>query len=217
MFGPDGRLYGCQNGRKRIVAYGKDGSESVIAEGVESNDIAVNAKNEIYFTDPANKRVWFVDAKGNKRVVHEGINFPNGLRFSPDQAFLNVDDSAGRWVWSFLVQPDGSLTNGVPFDRLELPDEVESGVLRSGADGMAVDSDGFIYVATNLGIQICDPIGRTVGILNKPQPANPSNVVFGGPDLQTLYVTSRDKVFRRRIKRKGTVSWTLVTPPKPRL
>jgi len=34
MFGPDGRLYACQNGRKRIVAWATDGSESVIAEGV---------------------------------------------------------------------------------------------------------------------------------------------------------------------------------------
>ena len=76
MFGPDGRLYACQNGRKRIVAYARDGKESVIAEGVESNDLAVNARGEIYFTDPANKRVWFIDAGGNKRVVHEGIRLP---------------------------------------------------------------------------------------------------------------------------------------------
>ena len=49
MFGPDGRLYACQNGRKRIVAYAKDGSESVIAEGVESNDIAVNCEERNLF------------------------------------------------------------------------------------------------------------------------------------------------------------------------
>src|SRR5262249_52163187 len=40
MFGPDGRLYGCQNGRKRIVAFSMDGAESIIADGVESNDLA---------------------------------------------------------------------------------------------------------------------------------------------------------------------------------
>src|SRR5437763_1518561 len=70
MFGPDGRLYACQNGRKKIVAYSPDGTESVIAEGVNSNDIVVNARNEIYFTEPPTKKVWFIDAKGNKRVVH---------------------------------------------------------------------------------------------------------------------------------------------------
>ena len=217
MFGPDGRLYACQNGRKRIVAWSRAGKESVIAEGVESNDLAVNSRGEIYFTDPTHKRVWFIDASGNKRVVHEGIDFPNGVRFSPDHSFLNVTDTAGRWVWSFLVQPDGALTDGVPFHRLEIPDEVESGPLRSGADGMTVDSEGFLYVATKLGIQICDPAGRVVGILRKPQSTDPSNVVFGGPDLQTLYVTSGDKVFRRWIRRKGTLPWVAVKPPKPRL
>jgi len=217
MFGPDGRLYACQNGRKRIVAYGPDGMESVIAEGVNSNDLAINPRGEIYFTDPPNKRVWFIDAKGNKRVVHEGIAFPNGVRFSPDHAFLFVADTLGRWIWSFSVQPDGSLANGAPFHRLEIPDEVESGPLRSGADGMTVDSDGFLYVATKLGIQIADPIGRTVGILRKPGPGDPSNVVLAGAELSTLYVTSGDKVYRRPIRKKGTFPWVSVVPPKPRL
>ena len=51
-----------------------------------------NARGEIYFTDPRNKRVWFIDAKGNKRVVHEGIGFPNGVLLSPDQTLLDVAD-----------------------------------------------------------------------------------------------------------------------------
>src|SRR5262245_6080287 len=125
MFGPDGRLYACQNGRKRIVAFADDGKEYVIAEGVNSNDLAVNARGEIYFTDPQNKRVWFIDGNGNKRVVHEGMLYPNGIRLSPDHAFLMVAESQTRWIWSFTVRPDGSLANGVPFYRLEIPDEVE--------------------------------------------------------------------------------------------
>jgi len=217
MFGPDGRLYACQNGRKRIVAYAPDGTESVIAEGVNSNDLAVNPRGEIYFSDPPHKQVWFIDAKGNKRVVHEGVLFPNGVRFTPDHAFLMVADTLSRWVWSFSVANDGSLANGVPFFRLEIPDEVDSGQLRSGADGMTVDNEGFLYVATKLGIQIVDPPGKTVGILQKPDKSDPSSVVFGGRDLQTLYVTSGDKVFRRTIKRKGTFPWVTVMPPKPRL
>jgi len=217
MFGPDGRLYACQNGRKRIVAFAPDGTESVIAEGVTSNDLAVNPRGEIYFSDPPNKQVWFIDAKGNKRAVHQGILLPNGVRFSPDHAFLMVADTLSRWVWSFSVSADGSLANGVPFFRLEIPDEVDSGALRSGADGMTVDNEGFLYVATKLGIQIVDPPGKTVGILQKPDKSDPSNVVFGGRDLQTLYVTSGDKVFRRTVKRKGTLPWVAVMPPKPRL
>jgi sugar lactone lactonase YvrE len=211
MFGPNGRLYACQDARRRIVAYSMDGTETVIAEDVNSNDLAITAHGEVYFTDPPHKRVWFIDVKGNKRVVNEGIAFPNGIRLSPDQAFLMVDDTAGRWVWLFQVQPDGWLSNGEEFYRLETPDE--SSV--TGADGMAVDADGWLYVTTKTGIQVFDPPGRISAILNPPQPGSISNLVFGGPDRDMLYVTAGDKVFRRAMRRKGVVSWELVGTRQP--
>jgi sugar lactone lactonase YvrE len=212
MFGPDGRLYACQNGRKRIVAYDAEGKESVVADGVESNDLAITARGEIYFSDPANKRVWFIDSKGAKRIVHEGIRTPNGVVLSPDQALLMVADSSERWVWSFQIQPNGSLANGQPFYRLEIGEE-----FTSGADGMTVDSEGHLYVTSREGLQICDQPGRVVGIINKPQPGSLSNAVFGGPDLKTLYVTAGDKVFRRKMRRQGVTSWAPAKPPVPRL
>jgi gluconolactonase len=125
----------------------------------------LNQRGEIYFSDPEHKQVWFIDAKGSKRVVHEGIGFPNGVHFSPDQSLLLVDDSAGKWVWSFQIEPDGSLVNGQPFYRLETPDESSS----SGADGMAVDTEGYLYVTTRIGVQVCDQPGRVTAIINKPQ------------------------------------------------
>lgn len=214
MFGPDGRLYACQNGRKRIVAYGTDGTESTIVEDVNSNDLAVTAKGEIYFTDPPNKRVWFVDTKGQRRVVAEGAHeFPNGVVLSPDQSLLMVADSRNKWVWSYQIQPDGSLGQGQAFYRLETPDENAS----SGADGMTVDREGFLYVTSRIGLQVCDQPGRVNAIINKPQAGSLSNVVFGGPDLTTLYVTAGDKVFRRRVRRAGLFPWTLAKPPQPRL
>jgi gluconolactonase len=213
MFAADGRLYACQNGRKRIVAYGTDGQESVIADGVNSNDLAVGRRGDVYFSDPPHKQVWHVDPKGEKRVVYEGLGFPNGVRLSPDEALLLVADSQSKWVWSFQVQPDGSLANGQPFYRLETPDESSA----SGADGMTVDSDGYLYVATKMGVQVCDQPGRVVAIINKPQAGPLSNVVFGGPDLRTLYVTAGDKVFRRAIRRKGVFPWMPLKPPVPGL
>ncbi len=217
MFGPDGRLYAAQNGRERIVAYSRDGKETVIASGVHSNDLAVSSRGEIYFSDPPDNRVWFIDAKGNKRVVNEGINFPNGVRFSPDESLLLVADTWSKSVWSFQVQPDGSLANGQPFYHLEIPDDVTSGPLRSGADGMTLDTEGYLYVATKLGIQICDQPGRVVGIIGKPSATDPSNVVFGGADFRTLYVTAGDKVYRRRLRRQGFFPGTPMKPPKPGL
>jgi len=214
MFGPDGRLYGCQNGRKKIVAYSMDGKESVIAEGTGSNDLAITAKNEIYYSDPGGKKVWFIDAKGNKRVVYEGIGFPNGVRLSPDQSMLLVADYSSRWVWSFQVQPDGSLAHGQAFYHLEMPDDPTT----AAADGMTVDTEGYLYVATNTGIQICDQAGRVMAVLPKPQPnAALANAVFGGAALDTLYVTNGDKVYKRPMKHKGVNAWTVVKPPTPRM
>ena len=213
MFGPDGRLYVCQSTKRRIVAYSPDGAESVLAEDVDSNDLAVTARNEVYFSDPPNHQIWFIDAGGKKRVVFTGIEFPNGVRLSPDQSLLTVADTRGKWVSSFQVGPDGSLTNGELFYRLETPDDSS----QSGADGMTYDTEGFLYVATKLGIQVCDQPGRVNAIINKPQDTSLSNLVFGGPDMQWLYVTSRDKVYRRHLHRKGSVSWNLIKPPMPRL
>lgn len=212
--GPDGRLYGCQNGRKRIVAWTADGRETVIASDVESNDLAVTAKGAIYFTDPMNQKVWLIDEKGSKRVVAEKQqDFPNGVTLSPDQSLLMVSDSRGRWVWSYQIQADGSLANGQAFYRLDTPDESTI----SGADGIAVDTEGQLYVSSRIGIQVCDQPGRVIGIIGKPQAGSVSNVLFAGPDRQTLYVTAGDKVFRRRVAKKGTVAWEAVKPPRPRL
>ena len=213
MFGPDGRLYACQNGNKKIVAYAPDGSETVVAEGMGSNDLAVNKNGGIYFTEPGAKRVWYVDPGGVKRVVHEGLGGPNGVRLSPDQSMLMVADYTTSWVWSFQVQADGSLAHGQPFIRLESPDDLSPGA----PDGMTFDSEGYLYVATKIGLQICDPPGRVVGIIGKPQNSALANAVFGGVDLQTLYVTAGDKVFRRRVRRKGYFPWTVVRTPAPRL
>ena len=213
MFGADGRLYAAQDGRRRIVAYAPDGKEFVIAEGMNSNDLAVTRRGEIYFTDPPGKKVWFIDSKGEKRVVHEGIAFPNGVRLSPDQSLLFVADTAGKWVWSFQIQPEGSLANGQPFYRLETPDESSI----SGADGMTVDSEGYLYVTSRLGLQICDQPGRVVAILSTPDNRRLSNVVFGGPNLDYLYATIGDRVYRRHVRRKGVFPWATVKPPVPRL
>jgi sugar lactone lactonase YvrE/enterochelin esterase-like enzyme len=217
MFGPDGRLFACQHGRRRIAAYDMAGKESVIAEGAGCNDLAVTAKGEIYFTEPQARRVWSVNNKGEKRVVHEGINFPNGVRMSPDHSLLLVTDSASRWVWSFQIQADGSLAYGIAFHRLEIEDEVGDGQTRSGADGFTVDTESFLYVCTRLGLQVSDPAGRTSAVLLKPDGKDISNAVFAGPSLDTLYVTAGDQVFRRRTKRQGVFPWKPSKPPAPRL
>jgi sugar lactone lactonase YvrE len=207
-----------QGDRKRIAAYTAEGTESAFADGIRGNDLAVTSRGGVYVTEPATRQVWYIDPSSAKRVVNErSLVFPNGVLLSPEEALLYVADTATKWVWSFHVLADGSLANAEPFFRMEMPEESGNGPLRSGADGMTVDTEGYLYVATKLGVQICDQPGRVVGIISPASKADISNVVFAGPDMQWLYVTEGDKVFRRHLRRKGVFPWAPVKPPQPRL
>ena len=117
MFGPDGRLYGCQNGKKRIVAYDSAGKETTIAEDVKSNDLVVDrARRRSTSPIPNNHQVWYIAPKGEKRVVdtrHRLSQRPD--RSWPDQGTLVVADMKGSHLWAFRVEPDGSLKFKQPF------------------------------------------------------------------------------------------------------
>lgn len=218
MFGPDGRLYACANGRRQVVAYDEGGRASVIAEGLESNDLCVASNGNIYVTDPPNRQVWLITPKGEKRVVDTndkgGLAFPNGVRLTPDQSLLLVADMRGRFVWSYHIQPDGGLVAKQPYHHLRLPDDK----MESGADGMTLDSKGRLYVTTHLGLQFCDQAGRVNGIIASPQRKWLANAVFGGAGFDELFVCCSDKVFKRRTTVKGVRSSDApLKPEKPRL
>lgn len=213
MFGADGRLYACQNKLKQIIAIRPGGEVDVLAKGVTSNDLTVNAQGHLWFTDPPTKTIWHLPPGGQPRAVHTGLEFPNGIILSPDQSLLCCVDMRSKWVWSFQVQPDGSLAHGQPYYRLECWDDNS----QSGGDGMTMDTEAHLYVATRLGIQICDAPGRVVAILNNPENLQPSNCAFGGPALNYLYTTNRAKVFRRRLRRQGLRASITLKPPQPRL
>ncbi len=213
MFGKDGKLYACAGGKKQIVAYTPDGQTEVIAENISSNDLAVG-DNGIFVTDPENKRVLHISwAKEFQVVDDKGLEFPNGVVFSPDQSLLYVADTRRQYVNSYQVQPDGTLRFKQPFHHLHIaPTKPDT-----GADGMTVDDQGRLYVTTRMGVQVCDQPGRVHLILSKPHDGWLSNVVFGGKDLNTLYVTCGDSVYKRKINAKGLPVGASSKPPKPRL
>ena len=215
--GADGRLYASQPSRQRIVSYGPSGDEKTVINNVVADDLAVNNKGEIYFVDSTRKTVTYVDAKGQQRIVYANgdIMKPSALSFTPDQAFLWVADGMNRYTWSFQIAQDGSLINGEPFQRLELPEDT----LYSGVEGLAVDSVGYMWATSTMGIQVCEQPGRCAQILNKPEagPAAISHIAFGGPERNWLYVTQGSKLFRRPVKRTGVVAWEPIKPPQPGL
>jgi gluconolactonase len=213
-FGPDGRLYAAQSARKRVVAYDGAGRETVLADGIDGNDLAVSRAGFVWVTEHPTKRIWVISPRGEKRVVDTGIALPNGVVLSPDQSLLYVADTRGRVVHSFQVLADGSLANREAWCALHAPEDRPEG----GADGLAVDVEGRLYVASALGVQICDQAGRVIAILPPPQPRATSNVEFGGPSMNELYVTSGDRVYRRITKTKGVRSADPpIKPPPPKL
>jgi len=217
-FGPDGRLVAVAGVAEQIVAYGADGKTSVLADGFRGNDLVVRHDGGVYVTNPGwngtdPSKVWFVSAKGEKKVVDTGLRFSNGITLSPDQSLLYVADSRTHWVYSYQVQADGSLINKQKYYHLHMPDTADD----SGADGMRTDRDGRLWVATRIGLQVCDQAGRVNCIIPTPN-GKVSNLCFGGPDFDTIYATCGDRIFKRKVKVKGAQHYAApIKPAAPRL
>ena len=208
-FGPDGRLYACEVDigaeERHIVAFAPDGTESHIAKVSFRCDFVVSRIGGTYYTEIGYNGLSFVPAGGDQRGTQafRGDNgtplFYGGLKLLSGGTFLAAAQFAGRWVWSFRVHPDGSLSDGQPFYRLETDDQQTD----ISARGMAVDSDGLLYVATELGIQVCDQEGRTAFIIANPPAGSVEYLDFGGPDRRTLFATAGGKLFSRPVRHKG--------------
>ena len=215
-YGPDGRLYAVVSAEQKVVAYDEKGQLKTVAEGFVGNDIVVASNGNVYITNPPAdnentlSKVWLVRPNGEKVVVDTGLKYANGVTLSPDQSLLYVADFRSHWVYSFVIKSDGTLTSKQRFFWLHTPD----GSDQSSADGMRVDSDGRLYVATSLGIQVCDQAGRVQCILPTPN-HRLSNLAFGGEKSDLLYATCGDKVYKRRLKVKGVQAWANPLKPAP--
>jgi len=214
-FGPDGRLYAVAGGAEQIVAYDAAGQGTVVADGFRGNDIVVLHNGGIYVTNPGwngtdPSKVYYISPQGEKKVVDTGLKFSNGITCSPDQTLLYVDDTRTHWVYSYQIQPDGSLAQKQKYYHLHMPDTADD----SGADGMRTDKDGRLYVATRMGIQICDQAGRVNCIVPTPN-GRVANLTFGGENFDTLYAACGDKIYSRKLKVKGSNAYQAPTKPKP--
>lgn len=212
-FGPDGRLYAVAGGAEQIVAYDAAGKATMIADGFRGNDLVVKHDGSIYVTNPGwdgkePSKVWHIKPTGEKQLVDTGLKFSNGLALSPDQSLLYVADSRTHWVYSYQLQPDGSLAHKQKYFHLHVPDTADD----SGADGLRVDREGRLYVATRMGIQVCDQPGRVNCIIPTPN-GKVSNFTFGGENMDILYATCGDRVYSRKLKVQGAPNWQ--PPQKP--
>jgi gluconolactonase len=210
----NGDLLGAEGDGKRISKRSRDGKVTTVTEGIPGmpllapNDLIVDAKGGIYFTDPGPRPVvpgrksyvYYVPPGGKQPMVADDtITRPNGLTLTVNGKTLIVDDTIGDTVFAFDVQPNGSVKNKRPFAKLH--DTPAGG--ESGADGLCLDRADRVYITTFSGIQVFDKSGQYLGTIKVDR--QPANVAFSGPDKRTLYITAREGLYRLRMLSQGPV------------
>ncbi len=218
-FAPDGRRYACDAITGEIVAFTSAGTKSVIASGLTGSDLVVRHDGGTYVAvpdvghQPDHSTVWYIDPSGAKRMVEPTMHACAGLTLSPDQSLLYVGDAQSHWIYSFQVHADGTLSDKQRYYWLHVPDEEDD----SGAGAMCADRDGRLYVATRMGIQVCDQPGRVQCILPSPH-GRITGLTFGGEQFDVLYVCCADKVYQRKFKVQGVAGFQApVKPAAPHL
>lgn len=137
---------------------------------VRPNDLLADSHGGAYFTTGC---LYYASSKG-VTVMADNIR-TNGIAFSPDDKILYVTN--GAQLVAFDVEGPGKLTNRRNFAMLP---EGNYG------DGMAVDSEGRLYVSSRDGVQVFDKTGEHLGVI--PTPRGIISVAFAGPNKKTLYV-----------------------------
>ncbi len=207
LFGhANGEIYACQMDG-RLAAYSPDGKdERVLAEKFGDyrfnapNDLVIDRTGGVYFTDPAFRApmplpqaktcVYYLDTAGKASRLVEDLPNPNGIILSPDERTLYVIPSGQADMMAYTVESPGHVGPGRVFCTLKQAEGQRSG----GGDGLAIDRRGNLYITSKLGLQVFDPQGSLLGIIETPE--QPANATFGGKDLKTLYVTARTSVYR---------------------
>lgn len=211
------RLIDCASVLRAIIEVSPDGKYKVLADKFEGkkfnspNDVILGPDDALYFTDPTLdlvkgekqeipfQGVYRLDEKGSVRLLTRELAQPNGLAFSPDGKRFYVDDSEQRNIRVYDVAKDGSLNNGRIFGS-------EPGGPHEGVpDGMRVDTQGNLYVTGPKGIWIWDSAGNHLGTIEMPE--QPANLIWGGPNFGTLYITATTSVYKLQTKARGFVPY----------
>jgi gluconolactonase len=241
LFDAQGRLIACESGARRVTRTERDGSITVLASHYQGkrfntpNDLALDSKGRIYFTDPrygkrdgmeirdaAGKEVegvYRIDAPGKvTRIEVPGIERPNGILISPGDRYLYICDNnnnthgGARKLVRFALKADGTVQPG---SRREIFDWKGS----RGPDGMKMDAAGRLYVAGGInksnpyenvefkaGCYILSPGGRQLAFV-PTAPDEACNCLIAGVDGKTLFITSGNHLWSVPVTAPG---WSAV-------
>jgi len=206
FFDSRGNLVGCESGTGRIVCIDPSGQLSVLAEGYNGtrfnapNDIWVAPDDGVYFSDPLYSRgeraqggehVYYIapDRSQVIRIIDDMVK-PNGLIGTPDGTLLYVTDPGAGKTYRYAIGEKGALTDKTLFCEV-------------GGDGMTIDAQGNVYIAST-DIMIFDPSGAQIGIIDIPE--RPTNITFGGPERDILFITARTAVYTLKMAVTGAQS-----------
>ncbi|MET3896160.1 sugar lactone lactonase YvrE/DNA-binding IclR family transcriptional regulator [Devosia sp. UYZn731] len=135
-------------------------------------------------TAPDQGRLWRLDPDGRAFEMDRGFHVSNGMGWSPDDKTFYFADTAKQLIYAYDFDIDsGSIANRRVF--ISVPES------EGKPDGLTVDAEGFVWAAHWDGwcVTRYDPDGKVDRVINLPVP-RPTSCVFGGPDMQTLFVTT---------------------------
>lgn len=208
-----GRLVLCQHGDRRVARLGADGkSFETIVDRFEGkrfsspNDLCFDRAGNLFFTDPPYglpsdtkqetefNGVYRFGTDSKLTVISREMERPNGVALSPDERTLYVGSTHGPKpvIMAFSLNADGSVAaSRVFFDAKELIARTKR---QGGFDGLKVDTHGNLWATGPGGVLILSPEGKHLGSLLTGQPT--ANCAFGGPDGQTLFITSNHSLLK---------------------
>ena len=208
-FDNDGKLLACADEKNQIWKFDDNKDHVVIVNGFEGkrlngpNDLWVDPKGGIYFTDPFYKRpywsrtekeiekenVYYISPDQSKVLtVAEGLVRPNGIIGTLNGKKLFVADIGDKKTYSFDIGRNGTLSNKTIFANM-------------GSDGMTIDNKGNIYI-TGKGVTVFDKKGNKIEEIEVDEPWT-ANVCFGGRDQSTLFITASKSVYTLNMKVHG--------------
>ncbi len=222
IFDWQGRLIAAEGDSRRITRTDiVTGEIEVLAENDATsplempNDVTLDGRGRIYFTDFLGKRVYRIDPDGTIEQIlgASDVEAPNGIVVSPDDKTLyhveaNGSEGGARNIRAYDLAEDGTVSNMRVFHDF-YPGR--------SADGLSIDQQGNVYAAgglnrrrgssetldTRAGIHVFAPDGSQIGFYPIWEDTV-TNCAFGGKDMKTLYVTAGKTLFSIRTEVPGT-------------
>jgi sugar lactone lactonase YvrE len=206
---PDGSLLVVSMTERRVLRRSPDGEVTVHADVSELcrghlNDMVVDANGRAYVgefgfdlagrADPQPANLLRIDPDGTASVVARDMLFPNGSVITPDGETLIVGETAGARYTAFTIAADGSLTDRRVWAQVAPTPEFTSfaetlGKLQFGPDGCALDAEGYIWSADEVGarcVRLAPGDGEIVAEIPMPEGQDVFACMLGGEDGCTL-------------------------------